>query len=72
MDRQPNFINNTCPSDGARAGTNTNIAIAKDMTCAIFRPEYKSRIRAIVTVRGAETPKPWTNLAKSIISNDFA
>ena len=56
------------PSKGATAGTNENMIIIKDDIRAISRPEYRSRIKAWETTRGAAAPIPWKIRATTIVS----
>ena len=67
IERQPKFIIKYCPIRGATAGARTKIIIASDITRANFLPLYKSRTIAVPAARGAEIPKPWTNLATKSI-----
>ena len=56
--RQSNTEIIPAPSKGAKAGTIEKIIITNDEIRAISRPEYKSRIKACETIRGAAAPIP--------------
>ena len=56
------------PSKVATAGTNENMIMIKDDIRAISRPEYRSRIKAWETTRGAAAPIPWKIRATTIVS----
>ena len=67
--RQPDSQRIPCPRAGATAGTRMNTAITNDISRAIRGPAYRSRMRAMITMRGPATPSPCRTRPASIASN---
>ena len=60
------------PRVGATIGTSRNTAMIIDICRAIADPSYRSRIRAMLSERGAAAPRPHTNRAATTNPNDGA
>jgi hypothetical protein len=72
IDCQAKIEINPAPSKGARAGTIEKMIMTKEEILAISRPEYRSRIIAWETTRGAAAPKPWHRRAAIMVSRLLA
>lgn len=65
---QPKPQISPAPMVGATAGTSVNTMITNEVTCAISRPENRSRMIAMATTRAPAAPSPCSARAASRVS----